>query len=342
MFEKIYGKEIETYKAEQKSIYELLEEEIMASEISLEEKNERLSKLIKARSKKANIMLVGATGSGKSSTINALFDMEVAKVGVGVDPETHDISKFELDNLVIWDTPGLGDGREADDAYNNMLIKKLSELDEQGEPLIDLVLVILDSSSKDLGTSYDLINHVIVPCLGEGEESRVLIALNQADMAMKGKHWDFENNCPDEILLKFLKEKVVSVQKRIKEGTGLDVHPIFYCAGYKEEGGEQCQPYNLTKLLYYIVRSIPASKRLAIADNINVDKDMWLYDDEELDYKSETKGTFLEFIRFGIWDGASTGSDIGEGLLGIPGRLVGGLIGGACGLVAGFFEGIFG
>ena len=35
-----------------------------------------------------NLLLVGATGSGKSSTINAMFNMQVAKVGVGVDPET--------------------------------------------------------------------------------------------------------------------------------------------------------------------------------------------------------------------------------------------------------------
>ena len=42
-------------------------------------------------------MITGATGSGKSSTINALFNMEVAKVGVGVNPETMDsdfCSKF--------------------------------------------------------------------------------------------------------------------------------------------------------------------------------------------------------------------------------------------------------
>ena len=56
----------------------------MGSDMSLSEKNERLSRLIKMREKKANIMLVGSTGSGKSSTINALFSMQVAEVGVGV------------------------------------------------------------------------------------------------------------------------------------------------------------------------------------------------------------------------------------------------------------------
>ena len=94
-------------KSKKKSIYELLEEEINALDLSEIEKNIKLSRLLRIRNQKVNIMLVGATGVGKSSTINALFDMEVAKVGVGVDPETSNIVKYELENLTIWDTPGL-------------------------------------------------------------------------------------------------------------------------------------------------------------------------------------------------------------------------------------------
>lgn len=180
-------------KSEKKSIYDLLEEEIMSAEISDAEKTKKLSRLLKIRGKKVNIMLTGATGSGKSSTINALFNMEVAKVGVGVDPETDCIAKYELDNLTIWDTPGLGDGVENDERITRDIIRKLNELDEELNPLIDMVVVILDSSSKDLGTSYDLINKVLIPCLGEdAAKERILIALNQADIAMKGNHWDSE------------------------------------------------------------------------------------------------------------------------------------------------------
>ncbi len=326
---------------ERKSIYDLLEEDINGSDLPIQEKNERLSRLIKARSKKVNIILVGATGSGKSSTVNALFNMDIAKVGVGVDPETGTVDRYELENLIIWDTPGLGDGTNDSD-YNEMIIRKLSELDENGDPLIDLVMVVLDASSKDLGTSYRLINEVIIPCLGDDKDGRILIGLNQADVAMKGKHWDSEKNEPDEVLLDFLKKKADSVENRIYAATGVKIRPIFYCAGYKEENGEQCRPYNLTKLLYYIVKSTPKDKRLALADNINVDEDMWLHDDKEQDYKSQTKSGFFETIGDSIYDGAQTGSEIGGTILGIPGKVVGYLVGGACGAVAGFFEAIFG
>ena len=333
-------------KMDKKSIYVLLEEDIMASDLSMSEKNRRLSRLIKVRDKKVNIILVGATGSGKSSTVNALFNMDVAEVGVGVDPETDLITSYELENLTIWDTPGLGDGVKNDEAYNKMLVDKLSELDENGDPLIDLVLVILDASSKDLGTSYDLINNVIIPCLGEDKENRVIVGLNQADVAMKGKHWDYEKNEPDEVLLDFLKKKAESVQCRINEGTGLNIKPVFYCAGYKEDGEEQCKPYNLTKLLYYIINSIPREKRIALAENINTDRDNWLFDDEEKEYKDDIKSSIWDSIKTYVWLESDiysgTGADIGEKILGFPGKAVGFIIGGACGAIKGFFEGLFG
>ena len=91
------------------NIFDSLQEEIMLSDLSKTEKDRRISMLSNAKNRKINLMLVGASGSGKSSTINALFDMSVAKVGVGADPETKEITKFDFGNFTIWDTPGLGD-----------------------------------------------------------------------------------------------------------------------------------------------------------------------------------------------------------------------------------------
>ena len=51
--------------------------------------------------KEASIVLLSATGSGKSSTINAMFDLDVAKVGKGVEPETDKITSYNLSNLTI-------------------------------------------------------------------------------------------------------------------------------------------------------------------------------------------------------------------------------------------------
>ena len=323
------------------NIYELIEQEIRESDLSLDEKNKKLSRLSKIKHTPLNIMLVGGTGCGKSSTINAMFDMNVARVGVGVNPETSDIKDYHLDNLTIWDTPGLGDSPELDKKYMEEIQKKLSELDNDGDPVIDLVLVIIDASQKDLNTVYDCINEVLIPAMGDDAKDRILICLNQADMAMKGKHWIEEMNRPDLTLMDYLDQKAAAVGKRIKDSTGVTFKPIYYCAGYTEDNGDQLRPYNLSKLLYVIVAAVPKEKRLAMADVLNPDKEMWEKDDEKADYKKKVKQSFWEVVGDHTSDGAEKGVNIGVWILGAPGGVLGAGLGGAIGAIAGFFTALF-
>lgn len=318
----------------EKKFFETMEADIMNADIPESEKNKLLKNFLYLKEQKINLMITGATGCGKSSTINAMFNTEVAKVGTGVDPETMDIQKYELDNLTLWDSPGLGDGKEADNRHAKNIIKKLNERDENGNLLIDLVLVILDGGSRDLGTSYELINSVIIPNLGQNKESRILVAINQADVAMKGRYWNFEENRPEQQLVDFLEEKVKSVSRRIKEGTGVDVEPIYYSAGYKEEGMPQGRPYNLSKLLYYILQCTPKEKRLAYVDNINQNQEMWKDDDELRDYKEEIQKSFAETIRDCATEGANIGGEIGS-VFGRTGERIGRVVGRAVGFMVG-------
>ena len=349
-----------------KNIFKKIEESIMNEQMEDKIREKLLVNLLKMKNQKINLMVTGATGVGKSSTINALFGEEVAKVGTSVDPETMEIDKYELDNLVIWDTPGLGDGKEADNRHSKRIIDKLYEKDENGDLLIDLVLVILDGSNRDLGTSYELINSVIIPNLGENKKNRILVAINQADVAMKGKYWNEKENKPEEELEIFLDKKVESVKKRIKEATGIEVEPIYYSAGYKEEGYMQQRPYNLSKLLYYILQYTPAEKRVIYAQNLNQEEVMWKSNDKLKNYRKGilesifgatigvlTKGVanvvngvvnVVEGAADGISEGSSTGSDIGGALGGIfggigetigstLGSVVGGVVGGTVGAI---------
>ena len=324
------------------SIYEAMQNDIMNANISENDKNKMLKNVMRLKNQKMNIMITGATGCGKSSTINAMFNTEVAKVGV--DPETMEIRKYELDNLVLWDTPGLGDGKEADNRHAKNIIDKLLEVDENGNALIDLVLVILDGGSRDLGTSYQLINNVIIPNLGKGKENRILVAINQADTAMKGYNWDRDKNEPNQKLVKFLEEKVRSVRDRVYEATGVTIEPIYYSTGYKDEEREQSRPYNLSKLLYYIVKATPSEKRAIYVNNINENREMWRDDDKLLDYGEATRKSIFESIREGASAGAGIGGAIGgaiDGILGSEGesifRGVGEAIGGIIGGIIGFF-----
>ncbi|MDQ7002712.1 MAG: GTPase [Ghiorsea sp.] len=322
------------------NIFKDMENDVNSSDLDDITKKKLFENILNLKNKKVNIMITGATGCGKSSTINAMFNVDVAKVGIGVDPETMDIKKYDLDNLILWDSPGLGDGKEKDIEHSKGIISKLNELDENNNPLIDLVLIILDGGSRDLGTSYELINSVIIPNLGENAKERVLVAINQADVAMKGRYWNFETNKPEPKLVAFLEEKVKSVKHRVQEATGVNIEPIYYSAGFKD-GDEAQRPYNLSKLLYFIVKNTPSEKRLVYVNSTSDNKEMWEDSDEIKDYNKEIKQSFLESIKENATKGADIGEEIGR-IFGRAGETVGRAVGFVAGAIWGGVKSLFG
>ena len=124
------------------------------------------------------------------------------------------------------------------------------------------------------------------------------------------------------------------------EGTGVSVDPIFYSAGYKEEGGEQSKPYNLTKLLSYIIKATPKEKRIVYVNNINRDAEMWEHDDDLADYSESIHQSFAETWKDEVSKGSKFWGDVGGAIAGDFGRTIGGVIGGVGGAVCGVFKGI--
>ncbi len=208
-----------------------------------------------------DVLVVGATGVGKSSTLNSLFNCNVARVGYGVDPQTSCIESYRLgDALRLWDSPGFGDGTEHDKKYKKALKKILKEtvdVENREYGLIDLVLVILDSSSRDLSTAYEVIRKI----LKRIEPERVLVVLNQADFSMKGRNWDEASNKPEPALLQHLKAQAESVRNRIYESTGLKIAlPVYYSAQFN---------YNVEAVYDLIIDNIPMKHREIHNNNLS-------------------------------------------------------------------------
>lgn len=325
----------------QQDIFKDLSNIISNSSMSEQEKVNALSRVRDMSNRKINMIITGGTGSGKSSTINALFDCEKAKVGTTANPETMEITRYELNNLVLWDSPGLGDGREADNEHAKKIIDLLAKKDDEGKALIDMVLVILDGATRDLGTSFELINNVIIPNLGDCASERVLVAINKCDAAMSGRNWNYAENRPEEKLVNFLDDKVESVRRRIKESTGVDVETIYYSAGYKEDdGSDQSRPYNLSKLLYYIIEHTPVKKRIAYANNLSQDQEVWKDNDTLMDYHKSIARTLFDSVIEGISEGAEIGGEIGD-IFGPVGKAVGSVAGATIGAVKGFVKSVY-
>jgi predicted GTPase len=202
-----------------------------------------------------DVLLVGSTGVGKSSTLNALFGSEIAKVGYGVEPETKEISEYSFhDYFRVHDSAGLGDGKSADINHSKNIISALLRsitINEKMYGFMDLALVLLDGGSRDLGTTFHLLETVILKNISP---ERVIVAINQADMGMKGRYWNASRRQPEPELLQFLEEKTNSAILRLKEATGLQIKkPVYYSASNN---------YNIEKLMDHIIRHFPTSRRL--------------------------------------------------------------------------------
>lgn len=318
-----------------------LEEDIHLASLNPNTQNLLLRNLNTLKTTQLNIMIVGATGAGKSSTINALFNMDIATVGTSSSPETSNITAYTLHNLVLWDSAGLGDGYSNDKQHAKAIKQKLKERTKDGELLIDLVLVIIDGSTRDLGTPVTLINNVILPSIGDNPNERILVAINQADVAQKGRDaWDYDNNRPTPASAVFLDDKIESLKQRLFESSKLTISPIYYVAGF-HDGEHQQLPYNLSKLLLLIVEHTPKNKRVILANRtLSTKQSAWQDDDERCDYNQQTRHHLWEGIMDSIHHGADIGSDIGF-VFGRTGELIGALIGGSLGAISGGLRSLF-
>ncbi len=159
------------------------------------------------------------------------------------------------DAFRLWDTPGLGDGIAKDQVHKKKLVDLLYKVyvtnpDQQRYGWIDMVLVIIEGGNRDMGTTYTLLNEVIVPNI---QRDRILVAINQADFAMKGYHWNHSFNAPDAELYAFLENQALSIQRRVREATGVNIlKPVYYSAQYS---------WNIDKLFDFIIDNMPTCRR---------------------------------------------------------------------------------
>lgn len=275
-------------------------------------------------SRRLNILFVGPTGVGKSSTINALFDTTVAREGYSPDPETDTITSYELgQNLTLWDSPGFGDNPQKDQHYAEQIANLLRKRDAQGNLLIDAAVVLMDAASRDLGTTYQVLEKVLCPILGA---ERIVLALNRCDLSMGGRGWDEANNRPGAALQARLTEQQQSLQARIRQSIGVDITPIVYSALYR---------YNMMALLNALLSGIPEDKRYLLADKLYRNPEMWKSNDGLQNYGQQIPEKMKLSVNKAL-EGAFIGVKAGAAI----GRLVPGIgtaVGAAVGAAIGFF-----
>ncbi|AUC88563.1 GTP-binding protein HSR1 [Alteromonas sp. MB-3u-76] len=171
-----------------------------------------------------HFLILGGTGVGKSSTINALTQKNMAKVGYGSEPKTRTLMGYRAKSYVLWDTPGLGEGI-SEDANHIKMINGL--IKRQTNYNFKHVFLIIEANKRDFGTVYKVFDEIVSPSFS----NNVTVLINQADRALNGRFWNSERNEPAPELLQHLDQKAKSTQNRIKENTGISVPmPTCYSA----------------------------------------------------------------------------------------------------------------
>ena len=226
-----------------------------------------------------HILIIGATGSGKTSTIRAMFDESKMsaedraklKISTSANPETMGIQSYKIGGgIVLWDSPGLGDGEK--DKQHIAKIKSLIQTHTKNEGLIDLALIVLNGADlRDLSAAFNLIDSVLSE-LG-GDSNRIVVAINKCDRASDNPahSFDYANNALSKELEAELEEKVEQIKQRFMENKGVRLdNVLYYSAGhYDEKTQRQAKPYNIDKLNFFLVGATPEKKRFVYINNLS-------------------------------------------------------------------------
>jgi predicted GTPase len=203
------------------------------------------------------IALLGETGVGKSSTLNALFN-----AGAPIDhirPCTVEALEYavvtELEGshgpIRVFDMPGLGQDLQADEAFLKEYARIL--------PTCDVALWMLDGCTRTLSLTQSLLRGVVSSSMSGLD--RLVVGVNKVDGIEPGD-WNIRSNRPSARQQKNINARIEDVQKRLGAVIGLGDSRIIAFSARKH--------YRLAQLLNALMEACPSDRRWVLHERIDL------------------------------------------------------------------------
>lgn len=186
------------------------------------------------------IAVIGKSGVGKSTTINALFglDESVSHTSTGTKVANENVVILpDGSKLSVIDMPGLGEDLSLDAQYKEVYRRVL--------PNVDVVLYLVQANMKAMKYDQRILRDIVQDVMGN-LRGRIVIGLNQVDK-IEPANWNLRFNYPSPQQEDNINRRCQDIQKKLSQELSLGISQIEYYSATKR--------YRLYNLLAALIKA---------------------------------------------------------------------------------------